>query len=55
VRALADAHDATPGQVALAWLLVQQPWIVPIPVTRRVERIAETPQPPNSPSPPTTS
>jgi aryl-alcohol dehydrogenase-like predicted oxidoreductase len=41
VRALADAHEATPGQVALAWLLAQQSWIVPIPGTRRAERIAE--------------
>jgi aryl-alcohol dehydrogenase-like predicted oxidoreductase len=41
VRALADAHDATPGQVALAWLLFQQPLIVSIPGTRRAERIAE--------------
>ena len=30
-----------PGQVALAWLLAQHPWIVPIPGTRRAERIAE--------------
>jgi aryl-alcohol dehydrogenase-like predicted oxidoreductase len=41
VRALAADHKATPGQVALAWLLAQQPWIVPIPGTRRAERIAE--------------
>jgi aryl-alcohol dehydrogenase-like predicted oxidoreductase len=41
VRALADAHNASPGQVALAWLLAQQPWIVPIPGTRRAERLAE--------------
>jgi aryl-alcohol dehydrogenase-like predicted oxidoreductase len=41
VRALADAHGATTGQVALAWLLAQQPWIVPIPGTRRAERIIE--------------
>jgi aryl-alcohol dehydrogenase-like predicted oxidoreductase len=41
VRALADAKNATPGQVALAWLLAQHPWIVPIPGTRRAERIAE--------------
>jgi aryl-alcohol dehydrogenase-like predicted oxidoreductase len=41
VRALADSHDATPGQVALAWLLFQQPWVVSIPGTRRAERIAE--------------
>ena len=32
---------ATPGQVALAWLLLRQPWIVPIPGTRRAERIVE--------------
>ena len=41
VRALADAHGATPGQVALAWLLAQGSHIVPIPGTRRTERIAE--------------
>lgn len=41
VRGLAAARGATPGQVALAWLLAQQPWIVPIPGTRRTERIAE--------------
>ncbi|MEU2199304.1 aldo/keto reductase [Isoptericola sp. NPDC019482] len=41
VRALADAKGATPGQVALAWLLAQQPWVVPIPGTRRLERVEE--------------
>ena len=41
VRALADTKRATPGQVALAWLLAQQPWIVPIPGTRRLERVEE--------------
>ncbi len=41
VRALADAKGSTPGQVALAWLLAQQPWIVPIPGTRRRGRIDE--------------
>ena len=34
VRQLAEGRGATPGQVALAWLLAQQPWIVPIPGTR---------------------
>jgi aryl-alcohol dehydrogenase-like predicted oxidoreductase len=29
------------GQVALAWLLAQKPWIVPIPGTRRLERLDE--------------
>ena len=32
---------ATPAQVALAWLLAQQPWIAPIPGTRRLERLEE--------------
>ncbi|MFK3677477.1 aldo/keto reductase [Microbacterium sp. NPDC090218] len=41
VAELAAAKDATPGQIALAWLLAQQPWIVPIPGTRRTGRIAE--------------
>ena len=36
---LAARKDATPGQVALAWLLAQRPWIVPIPGTRRTERV----------------
>ena len=38
---VAARHNATPGQVALAWLLAQQPWIVPIPGTRRRERLEE--------------
>jgi aryl-alcohol dehydrogenase-like predicted oxidoreductase len=42
VRAVAEGKGATPGQVALAWLLAQQPWIVPIPGTRRTSRVAET-------------
>ena len=41
VRRVADAKGATPGQVALAWLLAQRPWIVPIPGTRRLERLEE--------------
>jgi aryl-alcohol dehydrogenase-like predicted oxidoreductase len=41
VRALADEHHCTPGQIALAWLLAQQPWIVPIPGTRRRSRVDE--------------
>lgn len=41
VAELAAAKEATPGQIALAWLLAQQPWIVPIPGTRRTARIAE--------------
>jgi len=41
VRGVAEAKGATPGQVALAWLLAKKPWIVPIPGTRRIERLEE--------------
>nr|WSZ12360.1 aldo/keto reductase [Streptomyces canus] len=41
ISALAQAKDATPGQVALAWLLARHPSIVPIPGTRRIARIEE--------------
>jgi aryl-alcohol dehydrogenase-like predicted oxidoreductase len=41
VAAIAAGKDATPGQVALAWLLARHPWIVPIPGTRRLERVSE--------------
>ncbi|MEV0224728.1 aldo/keto reductase [Streptomyces sp. NPDC050704] len=41
IATLAQAKNATPGQVALAWLLAQHPWIVPIPGTRRIARIEE--------------
>jgi aryl-alcohol dehydrogenase-like predicted oxidoreductase len=41
LRAIGGRFDATPGQVALAWLLAQRPWIVPIPGTRHPERLAE--------------
>jgi aryl-alcohol dehydrogenase-like predicted oxidoreductase len=38
---IADAHDATAAQVALAWLLARRPWIVPIPGTKRIAYIEE--------------
>jgi aryl-alcohol dehydrogenase-like predicted oxidoreductase len=41
VRQVATAHDATPAQVALAWLLAQRPALAPIPGTRRLERLDE--------------
>lgn len=41
VRAVADRYHATPGQIALAWLLAQYDGVVPIPGTRRVERLTE--------------
>jgi len=34
-------HAATPAQIALAWLLAQKPWIVPIPGSRKLERLDE--------------
>ncbi|NJK46737.1 MAG: aldo/keto reductase [Pleurocapsa sp. SU_196_0] len=41
LEAIAKRKAVTPGQVALAWLLAQRPWIVPIPGTRRLERLLE--------------
>src|SRR5215213_10079145 len=41
VTRVAERKNATVGQVALAWLLAQKPWIVPIPGTRRLERLDE--------------
>jgi aryl-alcohol dehydrogenase-like predicted oxidoreductase len=41
VRQIAAEHNATSAQIALAWLLAQHPWIVPIPGTRRLERLQE--------------
>jgi aryl-alcohol dehydrogenase-like predicted oxidoreductase len=38
---IAKRKQATPAQIALAWLLAQQPWIVPIPGTRKLERLDE--------------
>ena len=41
LRRVAERKVATPAQVALAWLLAKKPWIVPIPGTRKPERLAE--------------
>ncbi len=41
VGQVARAHDATPAQIALAWLLARRPSLVPIPGTRRLERLEE--------------
>ncbi|WP_163880400.1 aldo/keto reductase [Rhizobium laguerreae] len=38
---IGERHGATPAQVALAWLLVQKPWIVPLFGTRKLERFEE--------------
>ena len=41
VRAVAIRKHATPAQIALAWLLAQKPWIVPIPGTKQLHRLEE--------------
>ena len=41
LKRMAERKDATPAQIALAWLLAQKPWIVPIPGTTKLERLRE--------------
>ena len=41
LRQFADKKNATPAQIALAWLLAQKPWIVPIPGTRNLDHLSE--------------
>jgi len=41
IKAVAGRKHATPAQVALAWLLAQKPWIVPIPGTTKLHRLKE--------------
>src|ERR1700676_3265303 len=41
LASIAEAKRATPAQVALAWLLAQKPWIVPIPGTTKLNRLKE--------------
>jgi aryl-alcohol dehydrogenase-like predicted oxidoreductase len=41
LSAIAKRKKATSAQIALAWLLAQKPWIVPIPGTRKLERMVE--------------
>jgi aryl-alcohol dehydrogenase-like predicted oxidoreductase len=41
LAAIAASQKATPAQIALAWLLAQKPWIVPIPGTTKIERLKE--------------
>lgn len=41
VADIARGKGAAPGQIALAWLLARKPWIVPIPGTRKLERLEE--------------
>jgi aryl-alcohol dehydrogenase-like predicted oxidoreductase len=41
VRTIAERKSATPAQIALAWVLAQKPWIVPIPGTTKLHRVEE--------------
>jgi aryl-alcohol dehydrogenase-like predicted oxidoreductase len=41
LKKIADQKKATPAQIALAWLLAQKPWIVPIPGTTKLSRLEE--------------
>jgi len=41
ISAIAARKKATPAQIALAWLLAQKPWIVPIPGTTKLHRMQE--------------
>ena len=41
LKGMAERKKATPAQIALAWLLAQKPWIVPIPGTTKLQRLEE--------------
>jgi aryl-alcohol dehydrogenase-like predicted oxidoreductase len=41
LKTFAERRNVTPAQVALAWLLAQKPWIVPIPGTTKLPRLEE--------------
>jgi aryl-alcohol dehydrogenase-like predicted oxidoreductase len=41
LQKIGQRKKATPGQIALAWLLAQKPWIVPIPGTTKLQRLEE--------------
>ncbi|MBK9124869.1 MAG: aldo/keto reductase [Chloroflexi bacterium] len=41
IERIGAKHGATPAQIALAWLLAQKPWIVPIPGSRKLDRLDE--------------
>ena len=41
ITSIAERKNATPAQIALAWLLAQKPWIVPIPGTSKLNRMTE--------------
>src|SRR2546429_1317057 len=41
LKRVGEKKRATPAQIAIAWLLAQKPWIVPIPGTKKIERLEE--------------
>jgi aryl-alcohol dehydrogenase-like predicted oxidoreductase len=41
LKRVAEKKNATPAQVALAWLMAQKPWIVSIPGTRSIDHLNE--------------
>ena len=41
LKRISDKKEATPAQIALAWILAQRPWIVPIPGTTKLHRLEE--------------
>jgi aryl-alcohol dehydrogenase-like predicted oxidoreductase len=41
LKSIGERKNATPAQIALAWLLAQKPWIVPIPGTTKLSRLEE--------------
>jgi aryl-alcohol dehydrogenase-like predicted oxidoreductase len=41
LKRIGERKNATPAQIALAWLLAQKPWIVPIPGTTKLSRLEE--------------
>jgi aryl-alcohol dehydrogenase-like predicted oxidoreductase len=41
ITGIGEQKGATPAQIALAWLLAQKPWIVPIPGSRKLHRLEE--------------
>lgn len=41
IRDIAEEKETTPAQIALAWVLASKSWIVPIPGTRKIQRLDE--------------
>lgn len=41
IRSLAETHEATPAQISLAWILATKPYLIPIPGSRKPERLRE--------------